>query len=363
LVEGSAPGFLEVRQAGEHSLRITLKPAGFTNEFPVHPAVVERDYPAPELTWRDALESVSAVVAEMQVSVSPDPLTVTVTRTDGSIVQSVVFNTNGTVSFRVDGEPVLGLGEGGPRPVRGQDWHSQPVQFDRSGALHKMEPRWQGDMYGSRNPVAMLWGTGGWGMFVPTPWMQVDPRQPEPGVMIPWRPSAADSVPQTQSNQGLAAGKGRPPADTVPPCLVDLFLFDAKDPQLALKDFSRITGPAAMPPKWALGYMQSHRTLEDDAQMLGVIERFPEERIPIDAVIYLGTGFTPRGWNTRQPPFTFNPEVFKRDSKMVLAEMHEKHVKVVLHMVPWDRDRLPTLHGSIRNVSSAPTARWPSSVE
>jgi len=86
LVEGSAPGFLEVRQAGEHSLRITLKPAGFTNEFPVHPAVVERDYPAPELTWRDALESVSAVVAEMQVSVSPDPLTVTVTRTDGSIV-------------------------------------------------------------------------------------------------------------------------------------------------------------------------------------------------------------------------------------------------------------------------------------
>jgi alpha-glucosidase/alpha-D-xyloside xylohydrolase len=27
--------------------------------------------------------------------------------------------------------------------------------------------------------------------------------------------------------------------------------------------------------------------------------------------------------------------------------MHDRNVKVVLHMVPWDRDKLPTLHGSI----------------
>ena len=68
-----------------------------------------------------------------------------------------------------------------------------------------------------------------------------------------------------------------------------------------------------MPPKWALGYMQSHRTLEDEKQMIGIIDTFRSKRIPIDAVIYLGTGFAPRGWNTRQPSFDFNPEVFKRD--------------------------------------------------
>ena len=44
------------------------------------------------------------------------------------------------------------------------------MQFDRRGALDTMEPRWQSDMYGSRNPVAMLLGTGGWGMFVATQW-------------------------------------------------------------------------------------------------------------------------------------------------------------------------------------------------
>jgi alpha-glucosidase/alpha-D-xyloside xylohydrolase len=114
-----------------------------------------------------------------------------------------------------------------------------------------------------------------------------------------------------------------------------------------LKDFSGITGPAVLPPKWALGYMQSHRTLEDDAQMVGIVDTFRSKQIPLDAVIYLGTGFAPRGWNTRQPSFDFNPDVFKRDAKAVLADMHARNVKVIVHMVPWDRDRLPTLHGTI----------------
>src|SRR6185295_17063111 len=127
----------------------------------------------------------------------------------------------------------------------------------------------------------------------------------------------------------------------------DVFVMDAHDPAVALRDYARITGPAVLPPKWALGYMQSHRTLEDETQILGVIDTFRAKRIPVDAVIYLGTGFSPRGWNTKQPSFDFNPDVFKRDPKVVLADMHARHVQVVVHMVPWDRDKLPTLHGTI----------------
>ena len=114
-----------------------------------------------------------------------------------------------------------------------------------------------------------------------------------------------------------------------------------------MKDFSIISGPASMPPKWALGYMQSHRRLEDDKQMIGVVDTFRSKKIPVDAVIYLGTGFTPRGWNKKQPSFEFNPEVFKRDPATVIADMHSKNVKVVVHMVPWDRDKLSSLHGTI----------------
>ena len=262
-------------------------------------------------------------------------------------MQEVIFETDGTLSFALDDHPVLGMGEGGPRPEKDRPWREQPVQFDRRGALDTMEPRWQSDMYGSRNPVAMLLGTGGWGLFVAAPWVQVDLRQRDRGVFIPFKPTGKESAPQTERNQQQALGKGIPPIDQMIAGLYDFFIFDAQDPARAIKDFSTITGPAVMPPKWALGYMQSHRTLQDDQQMIGVVDTFRSKRIPLDAVIYLGTGFAPRGWNTRQPSFDFNPDVFTRDPRAVVAEMHARHVKVVVHMVPWDRDRLPTLQGTI----------------
>jgi alpha-glucosidase/alpha-D-xyloside xylohydrolase len=98
--------------------------------------------------------------------------------------------------------------------------------------------------------------------------------------------------------------------------------------------------------------MQSHRELVDqklssEALMLDVVDTFREKNIPLDAVIYLGTGFTPTGWNTRQPSFEFNPRVFQRDPKTVLDDLHARHVKVIVHIVPWQRDRLPSLQGTI----------------
>ena len=81
--------------------------------------------------------------------------------------------------------------------------------------------------------------------------------------------------------------------------------------------------------------------------MVDIADTFRRKQIPLDALIYLGTGFTPRGWNTRQPSFEFNPDVFTRDPAAVIADLHARHVKVAVHMVPWDRDRLPTLQGTI----------------
>jgi alpha-glucosidase/alpha-D-xyloside xylohydrolase len=189
----------------------------------------------------------------------------------------------------------------------------------------------------------VLVGTGGWGLFVPTPWGQVDLRDPARGRLIPWQPAARDTTRQNERNQQLAAGKGLPPASRVVPGLFDVFVFDAHDPRALMADLAAVTGPAALPPKWALGYMQSHRTLEDETQLLRIVDTFREKRIPLDAVIYLGTGFTPRGWNTRQPSFDFNPDVFPRGGKAFVDDMHARHTKVVLHMVPWDRERLPVL--------------------
>ena len=309
--------------------------------------MTERSYPAPALSLRDITAPATAKVGTLRVDVRPNPLTVVVTNAAGQPVQTLVFEPDGNLSFGLDGQPVLGMGEGGPLPAPGSPWRSHAVQFDRRGQLDLMEPRWQADMYGSRNPAAMLLGTGGWGLFVATPWVQVDLRRDDRGLFIPYKPPSGGDVPQTRDNQRLNLGKGVHPVSAIVPGLYDLFVFDAHEPAKAMRDFAVITGPAAMPPRWALGYMQSHRTLEDDAQMLGIIDTFRARKIPLDAVIYLGTGFCPRGWNTPQPSFDFNPEVFKRDPKQVLADMHARNVKVAVHIVPWDRDQLPTLHGSI----------------
>jgi alpha-glucosidase/alpha-D-xyloside xylohydrolase len=342
------PAVLDVRAAGDHSIRVTLRPLTFKADFPETPALAaDRSYPAPAISLREIARPVRRKVGALTVDVRPKPLTIAVTNARGQRVQEIAFDEDGSVSFELDEHPVLGMGEGGPRPEKGKPWREQPVQFDRRGALDTMEPRWQSDMYGSRNPVAMLLGTAGWGLFVATPWVHVDLRGPERGRFIPWKPTGAEGAPQTERNQQQNLGKGLPPVDRIVPGLVDLFVFDAHDPPGVMKDFSAITGPAAMPPKWALGYMQSHRTLTDEKQMIGIVDTFRSKRIPIDAVIYLGTGFSPRGWNTRQPSFDFHPEVFTRDPRAVLSDMHARHVKVVVHMVPWDRDKLPTLHGTI----------------
>ncbi len=338
---------LNVRSVDAHSIRITLQPLGYTGDLPYTPALIKQTASKPVISLRALHGMAKKQVGSLLVTVQPSPLTVRVTDLTGRPVQELIFYEDGKVGFKLDDHPVLGMGEGGPKPAKGVNWRQLPVEFDRRGRMHQMQPRWQGDAYGSRNPVPLLAGTGGWGLFVASPWVLVDLQRTDQGVFIPWQATGQQGDVQNQHNQHLNQGKGLPPAGSTTPGLFDCFVFDAHDPAWLMQAIANISGHAAIPPKWALGYMQSHRTLEDEKQLIGIIDTFRVKQLPLDAVIYLGTGFAPRGWNTEQPSFTFNPEVFKRSPNAVIADMHTRHTKVVVHIVPWDRDRLPGLHGTI----------------
>lgn len=350
------PAELSLSKSGDNAVRITLKPVSYTKALPENPALVANASSTPIIKLRSVDETVHQIIGKLKLSISANPLTIQVFNLQQQPIQKLMFLDNGWLSFELKGEEkVLGMGEGGPKPVRGVNWRSNPVQFDRRGAMDSMQPRWQGDAYGSRNPVATLMGTSGWGLFVAAPWVLVDMRATDKGYFIPFKPSVPSDQVQNQRNQGQNLGKGLPPFSEIIDGLYDLFVFDATDPTVMMQHYATITGAAAMPPKWALGYMQSHRTLQDDQQMTAIVDTFRMKKIPIDAVIYLGTGFTPRGWNKMQPSFEFNPEVFKRNPKTVLDAFHTNKVKVILHMVPWDRDALPTLYGSIPAKKDAST--------
>ena len=131
----------------------------------------------------------------------------------------------------------------------------------------------------------------------------------------------------------LTGKEGRfTPASPTSALPIDLFVVTARDPLNVMAEYARLTGHPEMPPLWALGYQQSHRTLASRAEVLSIAKTFRLKKLPCDALIYLGTGFCPSGWNTGHGSFLFNPAVFK-EPKAILDELRGMHFHVVPHVV------------------------------
>jgi alpha-glucosidase (family GH31 glycosyl hydrolase) len=305
---GGVPVNLKISEIDDRTVRIELKPVAADNPAP--PSWTLAEFPAKERFHAIELAADKKLrIGDLRLTIHGKPLTVTVRRADDSLVQELVFNAeSGTnaVSFRTDA-PVLGLGEGGD-------------QFDRRGFNF---PLINGQRYklaelGARAYSPFLIGTEGWGMFAASPRASFDLRG-ERGSLNPQNGT---------------------------PGYADIFVIDAREPADALREFIRLTGAPVMPPKWALGYMQSHRTLSTEADILQEARTFREKELPCDTVIYLGTGFCPAGWNFGHDSFEFNTNVFVRDAASVIHDLHSNHLHVILHIVPLQRD-YPSLHGHI----------------
>jgi len=130
---------------------------------------------------------------------------------------------------------------------------------------------------------------------------------------------------------------------------LDVFVVASKDPVVIMREYARITGLPEMPARWTLGYQQSHRTLAGPTEILGVARTMREKKLPCDTLIYLGTEFTPSGWNTRNGEFTWHPTNFPEPKKM-LDELHAEHFKIVMHIVIEGRG----LRGTVADECTAP---------
>jgi len=219
--------------------------------------------------------------------------TITITRA-GKPVQTLTFNnTESTMTMPIGGAPILGMGEGGP-------------QFDRRGndlPSRNGQGGYQLRTHGGRVPIQWLIGTEGWGVYVHQPFGSFNLN----GGTITFKPSN-DALP------------------------FDAFVVGSDDPKTIVGEYSRITGYAELPPLWAFGYMQSHRTLAGPEEIESVARTFREKQLPCDALIYLGTEFTPSGWNTRNGEFAWKAENFPNPKKFI-DDAHARHYKVVLHIV------------------------------
>ena len=233
----------------------------------------------------------------LRLTVHSDPIRISVRTAEGRIVQEFLIENSGdtnSLQFKTEA-PVFGLGEG-------------EQQFDRRNHFYPMR---NGQLppglatHGGTIPVPWLIGADGWAMFIARPWGAFDLR--DQTSRFYFKPEAFQKAP------------------------LDIFVVAWDEPKDALAEYLRLTGHPVMPPKWVMGYIQSHRTLANPEEPLQIAKTFREKQLPCDALIYLGTGYCTNGWNTGHGSLTFNPNSFPHPAEQIKA-LHDQNFKVILHI-------------------------------
>jgi len=298
LVVAGVPVEIAVTSISPRTMRVVVAPRSGAS---VHlsqddGSLVARAWPAAGLRVTASGRRQTLRAGDFTVGVDPDALAVDVATAKGARVQRLTIDkTTGAISFALGDGRVLGLGEGGP-------------QFDRRGATDRARNGQGGyelRTHGGRVPVQWLAGTSGWAMFL-------------------HRPYCSFTLTETE-------GRAEP-IDAQAPLPVEIFVVSANDGATLMREYAVLTGYPGMPPLWSLGYQQSHRTLASREEILDEAKTFREKKLPCDALIYLGTGFCPSGWNTDNGEFAFNSKVFP-DPGAMIRQLHDDHFKVVLHVV------------------------------
>jgi alpha-glucosidase/alpha-D-xyloside xylohydrolase len=341
---GPSPAELTIDSITDKTICITLSPLDAQGHpFPSPPtSVFVPCNSAQQLRIRDLPAPQQIDVGSLRMALRPHPLTITVSRPDGHIVQELSFGpTDGSIVFHTEA-PVFGLGEG-------------RQQFDRRGYYYDFV-NGQGQLYrthGATIPVPFLIGSDGWAIFIhnpPAPPANLTAAAATRDADIPWGafdlrgenagpppPRSPRNVTTNIAPPAIMPTRGRfiPRQDTLARTPIRIFIVNVEHPTDAMAEYIHLTGHPVMPPKWALGYMQSHRSLANPDEPIEVAQTLRDHHLPCDALIYLGSGYTNdktglSGWNTGHGSLTFNPRIFDKPQEMI-DRLHAMHFKIILH--------------------------------
>ncbi|MHB8484184.1 MAG: glycoside hydrolase family 31 protein [Candidatus Acidiferrales bacterium] len=306
---GGQDAKIQLVSVSKHTFRLSILPItnGRVATIPTDGSLVRESWGTPIATIRGAAGARTIKAGGVNVRIVVDPLTFTIETDAADQIQKITVDEDtGVVSFVTGESPILALGEGGP-------------QFDRRGSTDRMRSGQGGyklATHGGRVPIPWLIGTAGWAMFIHQPFGTFDFT----GAESKFQPESPDAA--------------------LP---LDIFFVASREPATIMAEYARLTGHAEMPPLWSLGYQQSHRTLASREEILTEAKTFRDKKLPCDALIYLGTGFCPSGWNTENGSFAWNSRVFP-DPKEILDEFHKDNFRAVLHVVILTRKLRGTVH-------------------
>lgn len=288
---------IRIEPVSQHTVRLAVIPlrSGEPIAIPYDGSLVQKSWGAPLVQLRTGAPARKVKTGDFTISASINPTSFAIATLNGEVIQQLsVEPDTGVVSFATGDSPLLGLGEGGP-------------QFDRRGSIDRMisgQGGYELHTHGGRVPVPWIVSTSsGWAMFFHQPFGTFDFT----GSQSRFQPSSPDAR-------------------------LDIFFVASRDPATIMAEYARLTGHPEMPPLWSFGYQQSHRTLASREEIVHEAKMFRDRKLPCDALIYLGTGFCPSGWNTENGSFAWNTRVFP-DPKEMIDELHKDNFRVVLHDV------------------------------
>ena len=114
---------------------------------------------------------------------------------------------------------------------------------------------------------------------------------------------------------------------------LDLYFIGCTGLRQVLGDVATLLGPATMPPRWALGYMQSSRHFADAAEVRDLAAQFRAKRLPCDALIFLSSYGPAKGWNRGVGHLEFEPDLFAQPGVM-LRDFQDQNFRVITHEYP-----------------------------
>ena len=202
---------------------------------------------------------------------------------------------NGTVSqgFKfLDGDPLYGLGDL-QKPYLNH--RHRYVDFG-----HQIMPQNQGD------GIAYVCSPRGWGLF--------------------WD----DSSPVNVFESAGALGYGPFVFKSFGAKFVDYYVIAGGTLDGCVAAMRHLTGPSPMLPIWTYGFWQSRERYKTQDELLSVLKRYRQDRIPLDGIVqdwqYWGSNLL---WNDMK----FDSRTFP-DPKGMVDEIHRLHAKTIITIWP-----------------------------
>ncbi len=195
---------------------------------------------------------------------------------------------------RATEEHYYGLGQAGPG-------------LDKDGTTRRLWNSHYGYGPGTDLAVPLVISSRGYGLFFDNSW------------------DAEVAVGRTeQTSTLLYTAEGGP---------LDFYVLSGPRPARILEEYAALTGYPPMPPRWALGYIQSTRHFGSDTEIVDLAQTLRDKHIPCDAIVFLSTYGDDMGMNNGVGTLEFHPRLWAEPERL-LGELKARNLRVVSHEYP-----------------------------